>query len=649
MRKKIVISTLAVLLFFLILAQCLTVSGSIFQKSMLQDELKNYFIKFKDPPLAKFRAQLEEKVKNMFSSLSEKSANDYINNNYEDYKSTFFSKHENAKIEILKLASNANEDAVILNEFKSALNGIGLRVSSKLIEKIKALPCVESVSQERKYRITREDVIPLINVDDVWMKKNSENNNITGENITVAILDTGIDYNHRELKDNYIGGKDFVNNDDDPIDDEHHGTFCTGIVTAVAPNVNIYAMKVLNENGEGGLEVEAAIEYATDPNGDGDYSDQFIDVISLSLGSEEAGNPDWRICELVDNAFNAGIVVVAAAGNIEPPGGAAIRAPGCAANSICVGATDKYDNIAPYSCKGPVVWANGTKTMNKPDIVAPGTWINSTYPGNNSYHDSGTSFSTPFVAGAAALLLQSHPEWEPADVKEALKESAIDLGYDENFQGAGRIDVLNAYYYPDLPVAILDVPSSFEQGFVDIKGTVKSGTGNPDDLLSYSLYHENFTGWNKIYEGFVEVNDGILMEKWDTTTLNTGEHKLKLIVKTINQTSSYDIKTVDLIGTINVFLDTEEIKVPSGLIYENTSFVVNIFDSNGDPINAFALLFAPFSIPQIRYGSHIILKAPRVLNPFKSEKQGKLIIIKLIGMIKIQHNLTFTNCNNCFV
>lgn len=642
MQNKTPSLILVVLLIFSISSQCFVVNGSVFQ-----GELKTYIVEFKDLCLSEFRVQLEEKIKNVYTSLSGKSANEFFNKNYEEYKNNLLSVHETAKNEIFQVLGK-NCEKVFYKEYKSVFNGIVLKdVSEKSIEMIKKLPFVKQISEGQKYKINREESVSLINADYVWSKKDSENNSITGKNITVAILDTGIDYYHVDLKDNYIGGVDFINGDDNPIDDEGHGTICAGIVKAVAPNVKIYAMKVLDENGESedGFEVISAIEEAVDPNGDGDYSDQFIDVISLSLGSAEPGDPDWRICKAVDNAFNAGIVVVASAGNNGYDGPGSIRAPGCAVNSICVGATDKDDNIAYFSSQGPVVWDNKTKEMIKPDVVAPGVNINSTYLNNGSISNAqGTSFSTPFVSGMAALLLQAYPQWEPTDVKNAIKESAIDLGFDENIQGQGRIDVINAYYYPKLPVAILDTPDSFEKGFIDIKGTVKSGTGNHDDVLSYSLYHKKYSGWEKIYEGYDEVNDGILMKNWDITSLSTGPNKLKLIVKTINQTSSNDIKIVNIIGTITILLDTGTIIENPGPIYENTKFVLNIYNSDYTPVNAFAFLIAPFSVPQIKYGSHIVFKAPRVLNPDSSEKQGKIIIIKLSDMKKIQYNINFLNC-----
>jgi subtilisin family serine protease len=136
-----------------------------------------------------------------------------------------------------------------------------------------------------------------------------------------------------------------------------------------------------------------------DPNQDGDYSDH-ADVISLSLGSW--GDPDDALSQTVDNAVDAGAVVTVAAGN-EGEGYGTISSPGCAKKVITVGASDKSDNIANFSSRGPVRWDN--KVLIKPDLVAPGVSVTSTVPtgvcqlcnpsGYKSF--SGTSMATPHV------------------------------------------------------------------------------------------------------------------------------------------------------------------------------------------------------------------------------------------------------------
>ena len=208
----------------------------------------------------------------------------------------------------------------------------------------------------------------------------------------------------------------------------------------VAPSAKLLAYKVLSSGGSGSSSgVIAGIEMATDPDGNPN-TDDGADVISMSLGGW--GNPDDPTSQAVDTASDAGTVVVVAAGN-SGPDKETIDSPGCARKAITVGASDKSDVIAAFSSRGPVVWND--EVLIKPDVLAPGVSIYSTYLGGGYATFSGTSMATPHVAGAAALLLQGHPDWSPEEVKSALSSTTVDLKYDLYDQGSGRIDVLNAY------------------------------------------------------------------------------------------------------------------------------------------------------------------------------------------------------------
>jgi len=280
-----------------------------------------------------------------------------------------------------------------------------------------------------------------------------------------------------------IEGYDFVNDDENPMDDNGHGTHCAGIAAGsgkgglkgIAYDAKLYAYKVLDYSGSGYMStLILGIERAVDPNNDTNFDDK-VDVISISLGG--GGNPDDAASQAVDTAVDDGVVVVIAAGN-EGPSSQTIGSPGTARKAITVGATykkdygymewyrrdvlyctdndAKKDSIVCWSSRGPVVWTNasGTFTINKPDIVAPGAVIcssqyDSAWNDRKCFDDkhvqiSGTSMATPHVAGAAALLKQKNPGWSPEEIKTALKNTAKDLGYDINTQGAGRIDILKA-------------------------------------------------------------------------------------------------------------------------------------------------------------------------------------------------------------
>jgi subtilisin/minor extracellular protease Epr len=188
----------------------------------------------------------------------------------------------------------------------------------------------------------------------------------------VAILDTGIDYEHSDLNDNYIGGYDFANNDLEPMDDNGHGTHCAGIVAAedneggvvgVAPEADLYAVKVLDSVGNGYM----------------------MDVISMSFGSNLGSTSLETAC---DNAYSSGVLVVAAAGNDGNPSGEGdnVDYPARCDSVIAVAATDSNDNRAIWSSTGPDV-----------ELAAPGVSIYSTYLGGGYATMSGTSMACPHV------------------------------------------------------------------------------------------------------------------------------------------------------------------------------------------------------------------------------------------------------------
>ncbi|MCP4249147.1 MAG: S8 family serine peptidase, partial [bacterium] len=202
-----------------------------------------------------------------------------------------------------------------------------------------------------------------------------------------------------------------------------------GVVTGVAPNAQILAYKVLDATGSGySSAVIAALETAVDPDGD-PATDDGADVANLSLGAP--GDPDDPLSQAVDTAVDAGMVVVVAAGN-SGSSPQSVLSPGTARKAITVGSTYKSDVIAQSSSRGPVIWQGGA--IIKPDIVAPGASIcssrwDSAWLGRECIDQahiaiSGTSMATPHVAGAAALLLDAHPDWTPAEVKMALRDTA---------------------------------------------------------------------------------------------------------------------------------------------------------------------------------------------------------------------------------
>jgi len=276
-----------------------------------------------------------------------------------------------------------------------------------------------------------------------------------GDGRKVAVLDTGYNYNHPDLSSSYIAGTDLVNDDNDPLDDNGHGSHVAGIITAdgndakakgVAPGTGIIAVKVLGASGSGYFsDVVAAIYWVVDgPNGVPKDGDDFnADAISMSLGTSQPyvykGFCDKVLPDLTTSikyAIDRGVIVVVAAGN---SGTAGISIPGCISYSTTVGAVDKSDKIASFSGRG-----------NALDITAPGVNIYSTWLTNQYKTLSGTSMATPMVSGTVALIKAAHPTYTVAQVQTALFKTAKDLGktgWDSTF-GWGRVDAYGAVNYP---------------------------------------------------------------------------------------------------------------------------------------------------------------------------------------------------------
>ena len=275
----------------------------------------------------------------------------------------------------------------------------------------------------------------------------------TGAGRKVVILDTGYNYNHQELQSSYFGGKDFVNSDEDPIDDNGHGSHVAGLITAdgidskskgVAPDAVVIAGKVLDNAGSGYFsDVVAAIYWAVDgPDGIYGTVDDFgADAISMSLGTStpytykgfcDATMPDMT--NAIKYAVDHGISVVVAAGN---NGNAGVSLPGCISHAITVGAVDSRDRIASFSGRGNAV-----------DISAPGVSLYSAW-GSGYATASGTSMATPVVTGTIALIKAVHSAYNPSQIQNALFKTSKDLGKfgkDTSF-GWGRVDAYGAVNY----------------------------------------------------------------------------------------------------------------------------------------------------------------------------------------------------------
>ena len=308
--------------------------------------------------------------------------------------------------------------------------------------------------------------------------------NYKGQGVKIGIIDSGINYTHPDLAPNYKGGYDFYYYDIDPMDVYGHGTHVAGTacatdndngaanpklgVVGVAPECDLYSLRVLNEDGVGyESDIVSAIEWSLGrevtllPWGDTlgtTTQGTRMDVVNLSLGSSQAYSQASE--QAFAEAESEGLTIVAAAGNSGNPGGKGTNTiyPANYDSVIAVGATKQDDSRTFFSSTGPNV-----------ELVAPGESVYSTWNDNTSYLDpqpvcngsanecykygSGTSMASPHVAGVAALLIGSglvHDDNNNGmisdEVRSLMQSTAIDLGASgrDDKYGFGLVNVNNA-------------------------------------------------------------------------------------------------------------------------------------------------------------------------------------------------------------
>jgi subtilisin len=315
----------------------------------------------------------------------------------------------------------------ILQHRFSSLRGVSLVLPRAQIRTLQKNARVLSVLEDMPVQAMLDDSVPLINANLAHQQ------GVTGVGVRVCVVDSGVDDSHPSLPV-LTAQHDFVNADNDAFDDNGHGTHVAGIIASqhatnrgVSPGVMLMAAKVLDQRGSGfASDVIAGIEWCVQ-NG--------ADVINMSLGGGLfTGACDTEtLAQAANLAVDQGTTVVAASGN----NGSANRlvSPACGSKVIAVGAVDKNNSLASYS--------NGGSEL---DITAPGTSINSTFPGADFTALSGTSMASPHAAGVAALVASVNTTLTPDQIRTILQTTALDLGpvgFDTSF-GHGRIDALAA-------------------------------------------------------------------------------------------------------------------------------------------------------------------------------------------------------------
>ncbi|MDO4731106.1 MAG: S8 family serine peptidase [Clostridia bacterium] len=287
----------------------------------------------------------------------------------------------------------------------------------------------------------------VINIESFW------DNNIKGEKESiVAIIDTGVDYTHEDLKDNMWHnpykeqglegehGYDFANNDSYPMDDNGHGTHCAGIlgavgnngigISGVAQNVSIMALKFLQDDGRGAVsDAISCYEYVIKAKDMGAN----IVVINNSWGDVKTYSEILE--EIVETAGQKGMLSICAAGNQANNNDITPEYPSCL-NSDYVVSVGNRD----YDC---TLYENSSYGKKTVDITAPGTAIYSTYKDGSYGYMTGTSMATPVVSGTVALLKQLNKNLTPLQIKEYLLLSTLKdgIGLEDKSVSGGYFDL----------------------------------------------------------------------------------------------------------------------------------------------------------------------------------------------------------------
>ncbi|MCK4614318.1 MAG: S8 family serine peptidase, partial [Thermoplasmata archaeon] len=371
----------------------------------------------------------------------------------------------------------------------SITNAIAAKLPSKAIDAIEANENVEFVEPDYEVHIDLEPNDPRF--DELWGLHNTGQTGGTDDadidapeaweiqtgssDVVIAVIDTGVDYNHEDLSANmwvnpgetsgngvdddnngYIDdvyGWDFCNNDNDPMDDNRHGTHCSGTIAAVGDNgigvvgvnwaAKIMALKFLSAGGSGSTsDAIAAVQYVTMMK-----QDFNIPVIATS-NSWGGGGYSQALKDAIAAADTAGILFVAAAGNnwndndVSPHYPSSYDVP----NVIAVAATDHNDALADEQTWGSNYGATSV------DLAAPGVSILSTVPDNGYSSFSGTSMATPHVSGVVGLIKAQFPDITSDDIKARILNSVDPIpALDGKIVTGGRLNALNCLNNP--PVA----------------------------------------------------------------------------------------------------------------------------------------------------------------------------------------------------
>ncbi len=477
----------------------------------------------------------------------------------------------------------------------------------------------EKVEKAEQSKGTLTENITKINADDVWEI------GYTGNGVIVAVIDTGVNYNHIDLADHlWDGGAEFPNhgyntygNNNDPMDYFSHGTHCAGTIcgdgtsgtsTGIAPDATLMCVKALNDDGTGSAyTIQAGMEWAIEHN---------ADVLSLSLGVPTATISEKTLLRnTCVTAMELGVVASIACGNegnmqwmnpipnnVRVPGSCpppwlhpdqADVNPGGLSCVVSVGAVNYYDAAADFTSHGPVTWQSTDYAdyayqpgigLIRPDVCAPGVNIVSLdFASNDGFATmSGTSMACPAVAGTMALMLEKKPDLTPAEICMILETTAQQLTPNKsNVTGSGRIDAL----------AAIDAISSGDFDFVSY--TINDNneeTGNAN---------ANLNPLEQVKLDVTFKNDSDIAYNNVTAVLRINNVMVRI------EDSIAQINSIGANETINIIDEFELIVDETVQIGSSLGFDVYFYDENNESIGSFRVPVKVYG-KQLEYSSVII-------------------------------------------
>lgn len=355
----------------------------------------------------------------------------------------------------LELASGHATDVEPLYTANSVL----VKITKAGIDRITSNPSVQSYVYDRQLELWPEQEAQADNdVRMRWtygLKKSGipevrQAYGLDGSGVRVGVLDSGIDATHPHLKGQVVAWKDFAGNRTEPADLNGHGTHCAGTIAGlgdyfeqigVAPGAKLVVGRIFSDDNQATYAgILRAMEWMTDPDGNPQTAD-YPRIVSNSWGgARRPFNEERALWNAVQTWRDMGIMPVFAIGNSGPNSSTA-ASPGAYPHAFGVGATDHLDRSPGWSSRGPVRWQG--KTYTKPDISAPGLNVLSAKPGGKLVYKSGTSMAAPHIAGMAAILLQSNPNYTVEQLETILLQGVEDLGAQgrDNVFGEGRANL----------------------------------------------------------------------------------------------------------------------------------------------------------------------------------------------------------------